>query len=167
MRPMGVSNQTGDRPWYREPWPWFLMAGPAIVVVAGVVTVWLAVASDDGLVAQDYYRRGLMINKVLGRVEAGARAGLSATVSLREGEVTVVVEGLAEEPGSLRLTLNHPTRAGFDRSLQLDRVTPATYRGRVDGLLPGKWLVAVETTDWRLTGEAALSGGQVARLQAR
>ena len=30
------------KPWYREPWPWIMMAGPAAVVVAGAVTMWLA-----------------------------------------------------------------------------------------------------------------------------
>ena len=32
----------GDKqPWYKERWPWILMAGPAIVVVAGVTTAWI------------------------------------------------------------------------------------------------------------------------------
>ena len=34
-------------PWYREPWPWLLMAGPAAVVVAGLITAWIAVKTDD------------------------------------------------------------------------------------------------------------------------
>ena len=52
-----------SQPWYREPWPWILMAGPAIVVVAGFVTAYLAVTTNDGLVAEDYYRRGIEINR--------------------------------------------------------------------------------------------------------
>ena len=52
-------------PWYRHAAPWLLMAGPAIVVVASFVTLWLAVASDDGLVSADYYQRGLNINRTL------------------------------------------------------------------------------------------------------
>jgi uncharacterized protein len=39
--------------WYREPWPWLLMAGPAIVVVAGLYTAYLAVTTNDALVAGD------------------------------------------------------------------------------------------------------------------
>jgi hypothetical protein len=31
------------RPWYREPWPWILAAGPFIVVIAGIYTAWLAI----------------------------------------------------------------------------------------------------------------------------
>ena len=29
-------------PWYRQPWPWILMAGPAAVLVAGAITTWIA-----------------------------------------------------------------------------------------------------------------------------
>jgi hypothetical protein len=30
------------KPWYREPWPWFLMAGPGLVVVAAIATAVIA-----------------------------------------------------------------------------------------------------------------------------
>ena len=51
------------RPWYREPWPWLLMAGPFVVVIASLACAWVAIDSDDGVVAQDYYKQGLAINK--------------------------------------------------------------------------------------------------------
>jgi hypothetical protein len=62
------------KPWYREPWPWILMSGPAVVVVAGVATAWIAFATADSLVAEDYYKRGLTINDRLAceRLENGA-----------------------------------------------------------------------------------------------
>jgi hypothetical protein len=34
-----------------------------IVIVAGAVTVWLAVVSNDGLVTDDYYKQGLAVNQ--------------------------------------------------------------------------------------------------------
>ena len=42
------------RPWYREPWPWIVIAGPAAVAVAGAITIWLAVNNADDLVIDDY-----------------------------------------------------------------------------------------------------------------
>ena len=33
------------KPWYKEPWPWIVMAPPATAVIAGIATVWIAVAS--------------------------------------------------------------------------------------------------------------------------
>ena len=56
------------KPWYREPWPWLLMAGPVAVVLAGIATTVLAVTTFDGLVADDYYKQGLGINRVIARV---------------------------------------------------------------------------------------------------
>ena len=47
------------------------MAGPAAVIVAGVVTMTLAFAYQDPLVAKDYYKRGVEINKELARDREG------------------------------------------------------------------------------------------------
>ena len=44
-------------PWYRHPWPWLLMLGPFVVVVAGLLTAYIAFKSNDGLVDDDYYRK--------------------------------------------------------------------------------------------------------------
>src|SRR5438309_2026759 len=52
-------------PWYRERWPWLLFSGPFVVVIASLASAWLAVRSDDGVVARDYYKRGLLINRTL------------------------------------------------------------------------------------------------------
>jgi hypothetical protein len=41
------------------------MAGPALVVVASFVTLWLALRTPDPVVESDYYRRGIEINKAL------------------------------------------------------------------------------------------------------
>ena len=57
-------------PWWRYGHVWLLISGPAAVVLAGLVTVWIAVRSPDPVVAQDYYRRGLEINQTLARQKA-------------------------------------------------------------------------------------------------
>ena len=44
---------------------WLVIAGPAIVVVASLVTVYLAVSGKDPVVDEDYYRKGLEINQTL------------------------------------------------------------------------------------------------------
>ncbi len=33
-----ILKSSDKQPWYREPWPWILMAGPVIVIIAGVIT---------------------------------------------------------------------------------------------------------------------------------
>ena len=83
------------RPWYREPWPWLLIAAPAASIVMGLVLWALAVSTDDGLVANDYYKRGLAINQKLKHVPAIAEPRLGATLRVAgNGEVSVRLEGL-------------------------------------------------------------------------
>ena len=82
-----------ERPWYREPWPWILISGPAVVVVAGFVTLWLAVSSSDGLVAEDYYKQGLAINRVIEREEAAQKLGLTARIVPIPGRLVVRLSG--------------------------------------------------------------------------
>ena len=71
-------------PWYRHRWPWLLLSGPAAVLAAGAVTAWIAFASADGLVAEDYYKQGMAINKVLAR-EEHAHNGIPRSASRRAG----------------------------------------------------------------------------------
>jgi hypothetical protein len=137
--------------WYRHPWPWFLMIGPAIAVAAGCATLWLALRSDDGLVADDYYRRGLAVNHTLDRAARSAALGLSAEVTVdADGDCMVALHARDALPAAVRLRLIHPTRAGHDRSVQLIVGSDRRYHGRVPGFSPGRWLVSVEGDDWRL-----------------
>lgn len=52
---MSVEKQLpdrGSRPWYREPWPWIIAAGPAVAVVAGLATWWIAASNADVVIAR-------------------------------------------------------------------------------------------------------------------
>ena len=69
-------------PWYRHRWPWLLMLGPFLVIVAGAVTVYLAVRSNDGLVDDDYYKQGLAVNMRTARDRQALALGLQARVSV-------------------------------------------------------------------------------------
>lgn len=161
-------NAADARPWYRETWPWLLMAGPALVVLAGIVTVWLAVASNDGLVADDYYKRGLAINQVLARDEAAAARNYAADVTYEptSRRVRVMLRG-RDTPQALLLSLVHPTRAGEDLIVPLARVAADTYEGVLPQAMAGRWRLAIEdasrtwrlTTDWRAHEETALHLG--------
>lgn len=57
--------QSAPAPWWKFGYVWLVIAGPAVVVVAGFATLWLALANPETLVAEDYYRQGIEINKTL------------------------------------------------------------------------------------------------------
>jgi hypothetical protein len=55
----------GEAPWWKHGHVWLLISGPAVVVVAGLATAWIALSRPDPVVEADYYRRGIEINKTL------------------------------------------------------------------------------------------------------
>jgi hypothetical protein len=42
-----------NTPWYKQFWPWFIIALPASVVVASFFTLWLAISNPDHVVVED------------------------------------------------------------------------------------------------------------------
>lgn len=40
-------------PWFRQFWPWFIIALPTSAVIASFVSLWLAVSNPDYLVVTD------------------------------------------------------------------------------------------------------------------
>lgn len=144
------------QPWYREPWPWLLMSGPAAVVVAGFVTLWLAIASDDGLVADDYYKQGLTINQTLLRDETAAALGLRGEGMLNpaDSRLRLALAGRYPAEKSLRLRISHPTRAGMDQTVVLSQVESGVFESQLPPLAAGRWLLTLENPEktWRLNG---------------
>lgn len=161
-------QKTQGRPWYRERWIWFLAAGPLAVIVAGVATLWLAIRSDDGLVADDYYRQGLAINRALERDKVADALGMNAILFLEpeRGRLRLVLTG-AKSGGDLRLQIVHPTQAGKDRIVVLTPVAPGVYEGAFVPLLDaGRWRVMLEDAGrtWRLAGEWSMPGSMTLTL---
>lgn len=62
---MSSSLPVVPQPWWKFGHVWLVIAGPAVVVVAGFITLYLAVSSPDPVVTPDYYRQGIEINKTL------------------------------------------------------------------------------------------------------
>jgi hypothetical protein len=142
-----------NRPWYRQLWPWLLISGPAAVIVAGATTLWIAFADADGLVAEDYYKQGLAINKRLAREEEARRLGISATVTLTGEHLKVDLKG--QQPAVLFVQLAHATRAGHDVRLRLARGAGGAYEAPLDPLPPGHWRIVIEDPRgaWRIDRE--------------
>jgi uncharacterized protein len=63
-----------SQPWWKYGHVWLVIAGPAIVVVAALVTAWIAIRNPDPVLAEDYYRRGAEINQTLAKNRALAPA---------------------------------------------------------------------------------------------
>ncbi len=152
-----------ERPWYRQPLVWMLIAIPGSAVLVGIGMLVVAAASYDGLVVDDYYKRGLEINRELKRDRTAARLGLSAGVEFdsRSQEIRVEVSSSDPQvlfPSRLTLRLVHPTRSGLDRVVGLRLIGKGHYSGKIGGLEAGLWHLHLETESWRILGRMPLPG---------
>jgi len=135
------------------------MAGPAVVVVAGIVTAWIALSTSDGLVTDDYYKQGLAVNQMLARNDAATQLQLEARLKLTAGRIEVKMSSRAGAPmpQRLKVTLAHPTRSGEDQKLILAG-EKGVFTGEMAPLGPGRWQVVIEdeAATWRLAGGVKL-----------
>jgi len=140
--------------WYAEPWVWLLIALPAAAVVGGMITLYLAVVTSDGLVVDDYYKRGKAINLDLARDQAAAKYGVSASLELDNSLAAVRLDLTPVNgawPDTLQLAVMHPTRPGFDQQIQLQHIGSGHYRAAIDALHDGHWYLQLSADDWRLS----------------
>jgi uncharacterized protein len=49
------------KPWYRQLWPWLLIIPPAVAVIGGSFTLYLAITRPDALVRQDCVKDGVVM----------------------------------------------------------------------------------------------------------
>jgi hypothetical protein len=158
-------------PWYAQRWPWLLMLGPAIVLVAGSITGWLAYTRQDAMVVDDYYKKGKAINQDLRRDRVASAMRLSFSVrydaarGVLAGEITSFGKPL---PAPFFIRLAHSTLP--EKDLKLGAVPDGN--GHFEVALPmldqARWQVAVEGAkgDWRLASELRWPSQQSVTIDA-
>ncbi|MBQ0721405.1 MAG: FixH family protein [Gammaproteobacteria bacterium] len=181
-------------PWYRQFWPWFLIALPASVVVAGFFTLYLAIKYSDDLVSDNYYRDGLAINLQLNQDVRATELALSARLNF-DGASDDAIQVLALElksgletfamPAVLKLYLLHPTDASGDRVVKLMAAGGGRYRGQLPPLPVQRVYLrlipavvnknatedvseqdSLHSAAWRLAGEIDFTSSPLVTLQA-
>jgi len=159
------SISVAETPWYRQFWPWVLIALPSTAVIAGIATLFIAMHDPDGLVVDDYYKAGLAINRSIERERAAAERGMRGRLLLVQGSLSLDLasaQGSVTEP--VQLSLLHATRAGNDQVFELTPGAAGSYHAEVAALPPGRWIVRVEANDWRIVGSLKIPGDGVADL---
>ncbi len=147
-------------PWYRQGWPWFLVAFPAAAVIGGIITFILAVNTWDGLVVDDYYKEGGAIVQTIERTRLARELGLSARLGISDGRLRVTLlsgKNTGTIPEQIRVTVAHPTHGGKDQILSLSG-HGGVFEGAVEPLAAGRWLLQIEdeARTWRMNGAAYL-----------
>lgn len=156
-----MNPQPGERGhehrWHKVPLMWFVVGLPAVVVVAGFVTLFLAIRARDVVVRDDFRSEGLAIYPDPARDAAAAALRARATLLFDDGagrlRVKLALRG-GDTPGSLVVILSHATRAELDRMITVQG-NGGEYAGGMQPLPPGHWYVEITPPDraWRLKGD--------------
>lgn len=153
-------------PWYRHVWPWLALAPLVLVVLASLLTLFIA-GAPPALVVGDGLPLELAIEQDHARERRATQLGLAAEVRFGAdaGPASLTVRLRGAAPEALQLRLVHPTRAALDRAARLERAGDA-YVGT---LAAPATRMYVELSDaagtWRLRGELA-RGARVLALSA-
>lgn len=165
------TQRSDKKPWYQEPFVWMVIFFPLMAVIGGIITIRLAILSNDGLVVDDYYKRGMEINLVLNRDKAAAHHGLFANMTWNKSADNILLTLWANEGYELPKTLNlhfmHSTRAGFDLQLDLQKMAENNYQAALPSLPAGKWYVELSAEDWRLQQAIRLPLSMTRQFQFR
>lgn len=65
------------KPWWSFGYVWLIISGPLVVVIASFITLYFAISIPDPAV-EDYYRKGIEINKTLDAERDGLAPALQA-----------------------------------------------------------------------------------------
>ena len=150
-------------PWYRQFWPWFIIAPPALTVVAGLYTFWLAVQTTDSLAVRSDAGVNIVTERNLVAEREARRLGLEALVKIDKDSGAVIVTLSSSRPIEtqlpLELQLLHPTIAARDASITLLPAIPVdagqpSWAGHFIARPTGRRYVILSSGDsWRLSGE--------------
>ena len=155
-----MSDDDKQRPWYREPWPWVLIAIPASAVIWSVFLIVVSFDYQVSMVEDDYYDEGMGINRELSRDIEAADLGLTAEVDFSANEHLDITLNSDQQRNwdVLRVELLHPTLGDRDQSVTAQRTGAGQYRARIGELSHGRWYLDIRNgdNDWRLKGELAL-----------
>ncbi|MEZ5535754.1 MAG: FixH family protein [Thiolinea sp.] len=145
------------KPWYRQFWPWMLIALPGTAVVASIATYIIAASGTSGLVVDDYYKQGLAINRSLARASKAAELNLGANLAISDTRLRLMLDSEHVKPEqNLQLVFSHATFPELDQTVLLQGDSGNNYWSgeMTTALRTGKWYVYVSPTDdsWRLSG---------------
>lgn len=159
-------NTQRQQPWYKEPWPWLLAAGPAVVVIAGFITLYLAITRGDSVVKDDYYKDGKHFELATGRDAAAQQRQIRAQILLNDSgdRARVLVNGDVDPTVPLQLLWIHPTQEARDQTVPLTPLDSAAdnqnsvrlYEAAFQPLPHSEhWYVRIEDTQqqWRVQSD--------------
>lgn len=161
-----MNNVTDSKPWYKQFWPWFVISLPATAVVAGLLTVVIAVKNKPDIVRDDWYKDGLAIQQNKERTARAKALGIRFDYVLDKEthKFHLTATGLdTSAVPILVVSLQHPTMQARD----IDATAALMPDGRYTALLhdkpQGRYHVKISApdSDWEIDSDVQFSAPEV------
>ena len=145
-----------DSPFYKNPALWLVVLLPLTTVLVGIAFVVFSITHYDGVVDDDYYKKGKQINQTIERDETANQLGLTALIDLKIEKNLINMDLHSVEPiefpDTVKLKFIHRTVSEQDLALDLVQQTEGRYLAVLPQLLKTNWQLELGTNDWRLRG---------------
>jgi uncharacterized protein len=153
-----VAMQQDTKPWYKQFWPWLLIAIPVFTVLKAVHTVIIMQQHSPELVVDDYYKAGRAINMQLAKYREAAVRNLQASVLIAGNKAVVSFADNAVLENEIHLDFYHPTIAERDFALDAQRSGELLYVATLPLTPTGKWQLVVSdaSNEWKLRATLTL-----------
>lgn len=158
---------TDSKPWYKQFWPWFVIALPATAVVAGLITVVIAVQNKPDIVRDDWYKDGMAIKVRKERIERAKALGIEFAYVLERDSRKLHLTPAGLEVAStplLTLHLQHPTIADRDIEATAVLMPDGNYSALLETLPAGLYSIKISApgSDWQINGDIHFESPTVA-----
>ena len=147
-----------SRPWYRQPWLWFILTPLIAVFIVGTSFAYLSVVTFDGMVKGDYAKTAKSFNIDASRLTQAKTLGLQGDLVLDAvtGDIRLSLQSNTSISGEqLVLEVIHPTVVELDQDLILARRPDGNFYGTLAKNIDGKRYLHLSDQEntWRMTKE--------------
>ncbi|MGI5309759.1 FixH family protein [Rheinheimera sp. WS51] len=150
--------QQDIKPWYKQLWPWLLIAIPVFTALKAVHTVYIMQGNIPDMVVDDYYKEGQAINQQLALYREAELRNLEAKVLIAANQVIIRFSHNKTLQDTVLLSFYHPTMSVKDFELIAQRSGQLLYIATLPSALEGNWRIVVsdDSTDWKLRANLIL-----------
>jgi len=160
-------EQTDTTPWYRQFWPWFILAILSWGVISATITLSFALRNPPHMMTGDYARLGKALVDTHVRADRAEALGLAGTLVAGNDEWLLRLDTTESTAPQLLLLVQHPADSTRDRQVVLNRSAPGEYRAAaIDIPARGRLIVSdLEQTWWISSSFQADGKGLEAELK--
>lgn len=163
-----AQDEQAKKPWFKQPWLWFVLSVPIASVILSSIMVTVAVVGRDTLVSDNYYKDGMGINQTIEQDNMADDLGLKPTLEIVDQAIIIELVGdkyhpTLQQQAFLTLKILHPTVGDQDQVIKLLPTPSGQFVGDLTSPVDGRRYVDLYAFDesWRIREEVTFPTSKV------